>query len=679
MSGSIIELDDLNNNDYLNNKRKNKQIKSKEVKNTLLSILTDLQPIDYMLNPSSVIIKSTLKNNDSNIQMMNIVNEFNNNRKSIMTESIFGKRIDTDSFRLVSLNNQPELIASSNKQYRKKIYLDPKDKTIEHGIFKQTELFFGACGSYVINVPVGHIVLAWRGNNPIILGEGPHVIHDQNFRCNKEKCLVSLNSKYIEHGTYRLIRVGPNEVKKCWINSEPYFLLPSDKLYVFNEAVFEYKLKETKTVADISIKNKSNSELLSSNYINHGNYNILQIPRGKIAKIYIGSVPLLLESRDEPYLYNDRTFKLIKNNNELFFDATDRVIIHGSIKRLLPRTGEVAITYNNGKLVTYSPSENNEPIIITDQNHAFDGFISTNIQTIQFPSEKTKEARKLEAKYAKTTKSENDDLTLDDIKYEVFRTSDGLPIGVKLLVVYQIAEPTKTLEMLDKNNIINHIENIVVADMGMVIQSSTSNDFLRSNQSEVKKINDNKDLLTDKDTTEFYEHLQDKVKNQLCSDFEKYGIKLVRLNIETPKILDNTISTQMAKFSLMNTESKAKEAVLERNFKISQKEAEQNAMKIKIQQERENENKVASARALQESLKLEAEGKYAATELEIKGKQLLLDIARQKAELYSKYPGLLQKELAEIQAESIKGIQTTVISPDVAGPLYGLKFDLFKK
>ena len=74
--------------------------------------------------------------------------------------------------------------------------------------------------------------------------------------------------------------------------------------------------------------------------------------------------------------------------------------------------------------------------MIRNNNHSFEGFLQTNIQTIQFPSNETIKRR------IKEDRDKND--KDDEINYEVFRTSDGLPIGVKILVIYEIENPDLT-------------------------------------------------------------------------------------------------------------------------------------------------------------------------------------------------------------------------------------------
>jgi hypothetical protein len=638
-----VELDD---NSIYDSASQNNQ--SGSIDNKLDQILKKLAyPEKHVLTFDSQVIKSTLYDSDPQTQIANTTNAYNQGRKTIMTSSVFGTRIEPDEFRLVALNKQPELVPPSPAKLRKQLFSNPNDNPENLGIYKQTNLFIGEYGSYIINVPMGYIAKAWKGNMPIFLGQGPHVIHDPNLKTVKKEDLIDMNSDYIQHGTYHIIRVPPGQFAKITINTTPYFLTPRNHSYVFNESVFKF---------DGLVK-------LSSVYIAHGNYNILQIPHGKIAKVWFGATrPELLNASDIPYVFADPAFSLaLKNKDTYFEDATEHIIIHGSIKRILPKTGEVAVTHNNGKLVTYCSNPKNEPITITEPNHSFDRFIPINIQTIEFPSEKKKNQRIKENNVSKK------DIDYADVNYEVFRTSDGLPIGVKLLVVYEIENPNLTLQRLNADQILSHIESLVVADMGLVIQNCSSVDFLKTNQAFAKK--EVSDVALN--VNEFYENLQKRVFSQLQNDFADYGIKLIRLNIETPKILDLTIAGKMAEFSLMNTEARAKEGVLDRKFNIAKQEASQDAIKKQISQEQENNNEIAKAKAKLEAAKLLSQAALAQVEADAQQQKMLLEIAERRAKLYDDHPGLLQYDIAKIQAEAMKNITSTIISPEIASMYYG--------
>lgn len=593
------------------------------------------------LKISDIIRKSTLAHRDPAQVIRNIVNEFNQgNPESFVVESdIIGTRIDANQFMLVHKNNVPQLIAPTSKKIRLGIY--PVDTIEMMEIADQTKLVIGAHGRYVVNVPQGKFIKAWLGTDkPIILGPGPHVIRHPNFK----------------------------------LDANP----------------------------------EAN---ISDNYITHGNYHIVRVPRGKLAKISIAGTPYLLEYSPEPYILNDPTFvlhrtRLDDNSYQYFLDASDRLITHGSIKRVLPRN-EVAIAYDHGELQIIQPT--GKPIIKDNPAFFVDGFLQTVAQTLVFPSEKSQEERR-----------RANPKDLDAITYEKFRTSDGLEVGVKLLVVYEIVKPDVTLKRLNKNDIINHIENIVVADMGRVIQSCSSADFQKSNQTAVKDATkpDFDAAIFQPANTTFFTHLQDEVKNQLAKDLVDWGIRLVRLNIETPEILSKTIASEMSQNALSTAKKRAEASTLSIEYEIKKRHAEQEAEKTRIEVERQRANLIVDAegkaqarqieaQSLLEAAKLKAQAvkiEYEATmnnermknDTAIKLKQMENEAAVQRiqmenqakldmmqkefdmkvryleqtAKVYGSNEAFRQYETTKAQAEALKGVSTSVISPEVAQTWY---------
>ena len=633
----------------------------------LIQVLESLErPESEILSFDDVVTKSSL---GINCDARRIAQEFNQNRPTIMIRSIVGDRIQPDEYRLVALNRKPELVPFSNEKTRLQYYPSANDKAEILGVFKQTALCIGGYGSYVLNIPIGKLGLGMRGLTPVIFGEGTHVIHDANFQPFTQANLIDMSSEYIRHGTYHIFRVPTGHLAKITIGSTPYVLTARKNPYVFNNPVFQLVHPFTR---------------LTEGWINHGNYNILQVPFGKLAKIWLGSKPLILEANDHPYLYKNPAFSLsLSATKENFENASEQLIVHGCLKRIIPQTGEVAITYDNGSIVIHGPPKDGKPILITDPNHVFGRFLPVNTQTIEFPTEKTRLARRRE--------NPND---IESSNYEVFRTNDGLPIGVKLLVVYELVDPLKVLKKLPVDQILSHIEAIVTADMGMVIQQCGSNDFLKSNQTQARPTIKPSADPTVPSAPEFYSHLSDLVRNKLCDDFAEFGIKLLRLNVETPKILDSKISSEMARFSLMTSEATAKEAVMERNASIAKQQAmidaqnrdiaqkqlndtvtskaqvEYNA--AKLAQKQINESLLTKAEAELNAAKMKADAKLVEANAENKIKELALQIQKQQGQLYKEYPQLLQREIAQLHSSSMKGITSTVISPEVAQVYYGM-------
>lgn len=136
------------------------------------------------------------------------------------------------------------------------------------------------------------------------------------------------------------------------------------------------------------------------------------------------------------------------------------------------------------------------------------------------------------------------------------------------------------------------------------------------------------------------------VKNDLSRDLSEYGIELVRLNFETPKVLDANIAKEMANQSLVTAQVNARESVLQQNFKIAQTEASQGAEVVRIKQEQDNQNVLTAARTQLEAAKLRADALVIEAEARKK-------VAELEGTQYASYPQLLQIKLAELQVQSL--------------------------
>jgi len=514
---------------------------------------------------NEVIQVSTLANENSAIQAKNILDAFNEGiTKSCFTPSVLrGKKAIPGEFVLGYRNQRAELSTPhANRKVASALTFSLTDKTGVLGKFDQNKTFYGALGTYVLNVPIGSYAKAKSFNKSLLFGPGPHVIHDANFSFRKETDLVSQNEVYIQHQ----------------------------------------------------------------------NLHILQIPSGKIAKIWIGAQPFLLESRPEPYVFDTGNFRFDPNLN--LVDATANLIVHGSIKRLMPHTGTVAVTYNNGNLEIIPPSKNGLPTIIDSPNHQVDGFFNIGLRTLVFPSEKTKEQRR----------KENPKATTNEISLENFTTKDSLKVGIKLLVTCIVNDPAKALQLLgDEAGIIDHIENLAAVDMGKAIQQSSSQDFLNFCQSTASRQKPQEQMFNDPNqpSAPLYQQVQDLVKDDLANDLREFGIQLLRFNIETPKILNEEIVKRLSETSLISAQTSAKEANIEQNTKIAIAEAEQIAAVENIKQKQAIRVKLSNA-----------ETELKSTEMTVQATNIQTQAQRERAIMQAEMEQKTKMMLAETEQKT---------------------------
>ncbi len=376
-----------------------------------------------------VIIRSPWKDLSSEEQSKAILESFNAGIKK--DDSCFeynpapGRalhRVDVSKFLLGHRNQIAELADPNGRRIALKFTADPLVTIKSKGSVVKTAPFFGCYGKYVLNVPAGYYAKGFSKNHPVLYGEGPHVIIDPTFKFDENSGFVSQIEPYIQHSTIHILRV----------------------------------------------------------------------PAGKVARAWVGTEPRLLESRRDPYVFVDSQFKLLTHDSrsnkleQLFENATAQYIEHGSIKRIIPHTGEVAITYNNGILHIIPPPVDSRPVIINSATHNFDGFISTALQTCLFPSEESKNQ----------SMKDNPRATADERNLKILQTRDSLRVGVQLVVAFKIKQPDVAITKLGKDGILPHIENIAFADMGKAIQLSTLQEVMYFTQNKPKSKDEVKERRT---------------------------------------------------------------------------------------------------------------------------------------------------------------------------------------
>jgi hypothetical protein len=586
------------------------------------------------LQLADVIIPTSYTQTDSNVKLKAIVAEFNKGKRNILVEDqVFGVRTPPGKLRLIHRNKITQIIP--NTRYPLRFEINATGEQGELGMFNQTDIFIGKHDTFLVNVPQKKIAKAWINNEAVLLGEGSHVIRDATFRLEKK-----------------------------------------DREYVLVDQ--------------------------TSPIIQHGTITILQIPKGKIAKIWNGTQPILLESREEPYVFNSpkiriEPFKVEYAGPVYFADASARFIDHGSIKRLMPRTGEVIYGSKNGCLEIFHPQST--PYLVDDTTIEIESKpFSTQIQTIQLPTQRLKEKRKKDGM--------TDPRLLNCL---VFRTRDQVEIGVNLEVVYWINDAKKVLSRFNADGIEPHIESIVISDMNSLISQSTAASFQNSDQTQIrekiKKSNFPEPSAPPPD--HFYMVMQEDIKKKLIEQLEELGVTLSRVSLDPPQILDKEVAVAMTHNSMSNVETQAQIANLENKYAIATQDsmrkaeqdhiAAQNKAKLEIiQAETAATTKIKQAEALLLAARKEAEAITIKAEAEVAVKRMIADMdiqiakqktevelenqrrrndidlefLRQRSQILKDNPAVLQLELAKINGQAMQGVQQ-VLSPDTFANWYG--------
>jgi regulator of protease activity HflC (stomatin/prohibitin superfamily) len=546
----------------------------------------DHYEVNVELKVEDIVIASDFADQTADEQARTILDRFNSDveRSAFTSNPALGRaleRVDISYFVLGHRNQKAELFDPRGQRYSTLFTADPKQTIKSLGPVLKTEAYYGAFGKHVLNVPAGHYACAFSKNRPVLYGEGPHVIIDPTFEFDANDGFVSQQEPYIRHSTI----------------------------------------------------------------------NILRIPAGKVAKVWIGTMPYLYESRKDPYVIVDAQFQLVthvgkkKGDEKLFCSASDSFIEHGSIKRIIPHTGEVAITYNNGILTIIPPPKDGKPVIIDSATHNFVGFISTALQTCLFPSKETK------AQAA----ADNRKATADEINLKIFQTRDSLRVGVVLVVAFKIVDPELAITKLGRDGIIPHIENVSFADMGKAIQLSTLQEVMYFTQNKPGVHNAGEETSADSGQT-----IQDRVKSNLAMDLADYGIELSRLQIENMKVLDLEIAKQLAGQSVTSAEFTTKQATLVKEYDIRTTEARMKAETDNIALQQRNQAVIAGAQSKLDAAQREADALIVAADAQRKAAAL-------RGELYRKYPALLEIERAKLKAKALEGATIFISPEDMAG------------
>lgn len=507
---------------------------SKEEKKISLDV-TEIKippPVEFKLTLDDVVKKSELADISPHKQTEKIIAAYNGKIiNSAITKVKWnpfrGSRVAPDEFLVVHRNQVPELVPYN----KRKIALAMTGPGTETGIIGRvkldTRVFDSKMGSVLLNVPVNHVALATTGTDktPVIYGAGPHVIHDPTFMIEEKTAFINiLNNDYIYHGNIHILRVPAGKYAKVWINSVPEILPYNSNPYVFKG---NFKVEEN-YIVDVA-----------STYINHGYINRLRVPAGKVAKIWRGTEPVLLESRPESYEYHDPLFRVEPfsynpQGQPIYFEnASAEYIQHGTIHKIRVPAGKVAKAWIgseahlleakkepyefNNSLFKLEPASStqwfedaakkiiihgNIKRIIPDTGEVAIAYDGGKLEIIK-PNESTEVKEKgpvvktsptfrfsefLETNLRTLTfpseeqknerRRENKSISPDEINYEIYTLGDGARLAIKLLVTFEIKNPELAVRRLGMNaEILKHIENVATADMTKVLQSCNKMDF----------------------------------------------------------------------------------------------------------------------------------------------------------------------------------------------------------
>jgi len=163
--------------------------------------------------------------------------------------------------------------------------------------------------------------------------------------------------------------------------------------------------------------------------------------------------------------------------------------------------------------------------------------------------------------------------------------------------------------------------------------------------------------------------IQDNVRHNLAKDLEDYGIELVRLNIESIKVLDEDIARKLAGQSITSAEYTTKQATLVKEYDIKTTEARLRAETDNIAVVQSNQAIISLAQAKLDSARIEAEALLIAANARRKVEEI-------QGSIYTQYPLLFDLEISKIKAGALSKA-TIYLTPKDMGNFFNAPVEIF--
>jgi len=540
----------------------------------------------------------------------------------------------------------------------------------------------------IIRVPEAKVGLIRENGNPFFLAPGTHVftsglvdfigIQDQS-------------KAYLFNHPYHIIRVPRGQYAKVWVSNDEGGISPrllQEGLHMTNDNQFRFE--------DMVYVNQS--------LISHGSVHIIQVTKGKVAKIIHENKPRLLgsgthsieavnfeycgESFLTDKLITHRTITIVRvgwgeigvawNRNQPMFidkaglyafdspdftfvkheDANSRVVELGAKKIIMVFTGEVGISYDHGKLVLL----NNGRHLIDSANHIFHGFLSTQQKSIRLVTMTDKDKRALKAGKFKER----------DSQYELQTGHSHFDTHIGDLMMSEIDDM---------------VRETAIATLTNIIRSTALNQIAQSKQPSAISNKGSLDLMTletESSTTLFFDKAHDEFLSKLHDDFvDRYGIEISNIRIESFKIMDDELASSISKQAVVTAKTENELANLQGRTEIATAEqkrhadvlnikAEAEARALKTETDAEYSRMIEKSKAQAESSRIEVEqkAKAEADALVMKAKaeaeaiRLVAEAESERAEMLSKTllggQTALLKIYSEIVNNASKGVEKVI-------------------
>ena len=614
-------------------------------------------------------------------EVVRIANEIVEGNVSAIS-SVLGHLIEPGKVGIILHNGKAMLVGPGR-------WLLPNPRASLERIVSLTENTIEYESLTIVRVQRGEIGLAMDNGQPLILGEGIHVRNQRLFRFEKHE---SVNQQYLQHGSIHVIRVPKGHYGLVTENTVPKLLI--EGVHVTNSNVFKF----------------NGLQLINQPYLNHGTLHILRIPKGKVALVTDNNIPRLLEGT---HYINSKTFtyhkmedlnqQVIKhgtitrftvrkgeiglgweNNAPVFFEegvyikdsplfafercvpASEKQIALGAKKIVTVWDGEVGVSYLKGKLIVLKPDRH----LIESTEHIFQGFLSTQQQCLHLtnPTRKGAEPETI--------------LTCE--------TKDFVEIGLKADVFYKIADAEKVLLVVGKDNVETLVKETAIATLNSIIRSTSLAEVAQNKEfaarSEKKHLEEMQTKGQGPSAPLFFDKVHDEFISKLHDSFmDHYGIAITNIRIESFKIMNQELASNISKqaFTTAQTENQLANlagqteiatAQQHRDAEVARIKAEGESVKLKTETDAKNRAVLESAKAESDATVIKAKADAQAIELkasaEAKAIVLKGEAEAKRAEMLTNTPlgGQIQmyQMYVEMVKSSLSGVEKVIYLPEGA-------------
>lgn len=350
------------------------------------------------------------------------------------------------------------------------------------------------------------------------------------------------------HGKY-VVNIPPGYYGKVKLNNAPALL--GEGVHVIFEPTFEMDKDSTKSLVH-----------RSQPIIQWGSIVIAQVLEGQILKLRHGQKFYLLESREQPYIYNDPNIVLAE---QPLANVSDEVISHGSLTRVIVGSNHVAIVKHNDNMALLHPQA--DPYIL-GANYKFDRLINTSEQIVKLAS-----------------------ATMPEL---ALSTQDNFIVHMDLMLTYHLPCLEYTLKRLDSTNIQSVIISKVVSEMELVVRGLPYANSMSASQAVIDHSSQNESSAPRPAMLRNIANLSAErlIQERLARE---YGIFMTQVAIVHADVV-RPIAEKMEQSALANAELQTKLVAMDTKLKI----AEQELKLAKINAETEYQKKIPQAKLFAE-------------------------------------------------------------------------------